>query len=226
MRVAEVRLSHWDRAVAHLNRALEQLPGDLRLKLERGRCLVRLGRHEQAAGDFSEVLRVKLQTLQGRAVPGEGQFLAFEELEAVSEAYHDLATAQREAGLLDEATATYHKILALWPGHPAQLFRVARGLERCLPRQPATGAKKNGDGSAPSHEELAIDALKQAALAAFTDSRQARVAMSFEPLKSRPEYRALVQQLERSEVLAAHFGRATPLRGARARLGRGGGGVA
>src|SRR5262249_27848514 len=88
----------------------------------------------------------------------------------------------------------------LWPGHPEQLFRVARGLSYCLtPASP--GARKEGPGPASSVEELAVDVLKQAALAGFTDGAQVRVFMSSDPLRSNPAYRMLVPPIQRSEVL-------------------------
>jgi serine/threonine-protein kinase len=198
---AQSRLGQRERALAHLDRALKLLPGDLRLKLERGDCLARLGRQEQAAADRAEVIKIKLQTVATRSTPGQGQFPALDDLEALTDAYHDLAATQREAGLADEAAATYRKIAALWPGHPMQLFRVARGLARCLPRKPAPGSKPDSAGSASSDEQAAIAVLKQAALVGFADARRIQVTMSFEPLVSRPEYQSLLQQLQRSEVL-------------------------
>jgi serine/threonine-protein kinase len=205
---AEIRLGRPDRALTHLNRALKQLPGDLRLKLERARCLAQLGHDEESAAECSELVRIKMRALEGRTVPSpaSAQSLPLEQLEALSELYHELATAQREVGSVSEAAATYAKIQALWPGHPTQLFRVARGLARCLTERVPTGVKHEGPGPDSSYEELALDALKQAVWAGFRDSRQVRLTMSVEALRSRPDRRTLVQQLARSEVLPLSSG--------------------
>src|SRR5262249_21949188 len=103
--------------------------------------------------------------------------------------YAALAEVERQRGRLDEAAAAARKRLDLWPGHADELYLVACDL--------ALTAAAGEQGRRDRHSALALAVLRQAIAAGFRDAKKARTDPALKALRSRPDFPALLADLER-----------------------------
>lgn len=107
--------------------------------------------------------------------------------------YLRLAAILRNVGRPSEATEVVQERMGLWRGHPAQLFdgacEVAMGLTTGSPAQGL------GDSERRRIADKAVELLGQAILAGFQDARRLTGHRELEPLRSRAEFKAMVEAL-------------------------------
>jgi serine/threonine-protein kinase len=152
-----------------------------------------LGHHEEALVSYRQATEQQHQALRlGPQVPQLRQ--------ALSTLYRKLAQRQRELGRPGEAAATAQWRRDLWPDQPDELYGVAGELALCLPlvgKEPAalTAAEQaERDGFAAE----AMAALRQAVAHGFRDVERVRKDPDLEPLRSRDDFRKLVDDLGRT----------------------------
>jgi YaiO family outer membrane protein len=136
---ALVRAGKLEEAVAAYTRVLEQAPGALEARTERGRVLGWLGRHPQALADLDAVLAVTPRDADARVA--KGRVLAYAKRYAEAEAEVRRALADDPAAIdahlalgdvyawqekFEEATAAFEQARALAPQAPEPWLGLAK----------------------------------------------------------------------------------------------------
>jgi eukaryotic-like serine/threonine-protein kinase len=152
-----------------------------------------LGRREEALACYRQATEQQHQALHlGPQVPQLRQ--------ALSTLYRKLAQRQRELGRPGEAAATARRRRDLWPGQPDELYDVARELALCIPlvgKEPtALTAAQQAEREGYAAEAMAE--LRQAVAHGFRDAERLRKDPDLELLRSRDDFRKLVDDLGRA----------------------------
>ncbi len=149
------------------------------------------GRPEQALASFQGAIEHQSQALNQKP-----QMVEYRKL--LAQHYAQLAQLQRELGRPAEAAATALERRKLWPHEPKQLYAVAADLVQCLP---LVGQGKAALTSAEQAERQryagqAMELLRQAVADGYQDVERLKTDAALEPLRSRKEFKELLQELE------------------------------
>jgi serine/threonine-protein kinase len=129
-------------------------------------------------------------------VPQFGQFRR-----DLSDDYHALAETRRFQHRAAEAVAAARECLPLWADNPAELYQVAREFARCLTRPTrnhapmSEGPKTTWSADPKALAEETIQVLKKAVTAGFGDLSRLVNDPSFDPLRHRDDFRAILLQI-------------------------------
>jgi serine/threonine protein kinase len=111
--------------------------------------------------------------------------------------YHDLAEALMALGRPAEAAAALGERPGLWDDGPEALYELARAWALCVPE-----ADRDRDGSTPgrraertAYGDRAMDALRRAVATGYRDASRMIRDADLRPLRSRDDFRALVNDL-------------------------------
>jgi tetratricopeptide (TPR) repeat protein len=134
------------------------------------------GKHEGVEAGLREALATLRQD-QGRH--------AF----TIRRAWQDLGRFYRQTGRAADAADAALERRKLSAGNPAELYDVARDLAACA------GLPKVADAERRRFESLALETLRQAHARGFADLRRLETDEALDPLRSRQEYLALVEEV-------------------------------
>jgi eukaryotic-like serine/threonine-protein kinase len=117
--------------------------------------------------------------------------------ETLNTLYLNLARCYRVAGDPERAAETTGVRAGLWPKHPAQLYDAARELADCVRVAEAlrTSGRPGASASPDRYADEAIAALARAVEAGFADAGRVEAEKVFQPLRPRPDFRRLLEQL-------------------------------
>jgi hypothetical protein len=155
-----------------------------------GVVLVAMGRPAEAVSAFEQGIAQRRQIL-AKGPDTKARF------GSVGDHYLGLASALRALGRPTQAAAMLWEHRELWEGDPDDLYKLARGLARCIPLL----AKDQVVLSRVQREEVercgdwAMDALRQAVAAGYRDALHMRGDDKLQPLHARAAFQALVDDL-------------------------------
>jgi tetratricopeptide (TPR) repeat protein len=154
-------------------------------------ALAKSHRGEEAVAVFREVLsQQRLAVTMTPEVP--------EHLHRLSEYWSDIAGYLRQ---LDQPGAAMSVILErrkLWPTNATELFRAAGELALCIPLVGKGKSALTADEQAErrKYADLAMETLRQAVAAGFTDGARLKTEEILDPLRGRADFQRLLAELE------------------------------
>jgi tetratricopeptide (TPR) repeat protein len=135
-----------------------------------GRTQLELGQAEQAVQALQGAIRA-----QRLALGNAPQVVGYRE--SLRESYRQLARAQGERGC------------------PAEIVQVACELARCLSVFAEDGAESQPTWT-QKYADQALETLRQALAAGYTDAEHLKRDQALDPLRTRPDFRELVREVE------------------------------
>jgi serine/threonine-protein kinase len=211
---AQVALKHWDQARADFDKALALDPEDADLRIARGRFFEQRGQHAQAVAEFTAAIAAKTKLVkQWRAAFDRAPYMDSYR-SGLGKAYQVLAEVQRKAGRPADAAATALERVKLWPGNSTELYNGACDLAQCAPlvgRGPQATAADQAQSR--RYADQAMDLLRRAIWAGFTDANHIKADPDLDALHGRADYKDLVHRLERPSKFPAPENESRVLRG-------------
>jgi tetratricopeptide (TPR) repeat protein len=197
-------LKQWDKAEADYARALELKPVDADLRLERGHFYEKRGQPDKAAVEFEAAIASKTQIVAASRTDFDRAAQELAKRETLSNAYTELARAQREAGRIKDAAATARERVTLWPGESSQLYNLACELAVCAPLAGKT-KERTAEQVAQQRQyaDEAMQWLSTSILMGYNDLAHMQQDADLTALRDREDFKALMSRLTQPDAYAA-----------------------